>query len=138
MDPWFYALAASVALCWTSRAKMRTWSALGASSIVGLLLPPVSVGAYMLVDFMAAALVLRKPAGCPQKLVGAAFAGMVAFHIGFIISGRQNWVAYYDMQYLTGWLQLACLAAWGAWDAGLVVVHRRSLRPLLARGTHPR
>lgn len=107
---------------------MRTWSALAISSLFGWLLPPLSIAAYIVVDTMAAALVLRRPAGLAQKAVGLGFAGMIMFHCGYLVSAQQNWEGYYAAQSFVGWLQLACLAAWGMVDVGLVLVRHRARR----------
>lgn len=121
---WYAAIAGALLLCAQSPARLRTWAALSLSSLAGLLLPPVSVEAYIVVDLLAAALVLRRPAGCAQKVIGLLFAWMVTFHCGFIVSGQHDWVSYYDRQAAIGWAQLACLAAWGLRDVGHTLVHR--------------
>jgi hypothetical protein len=121
---WYPALVVVLALCCTAEAKMRTWSALAISSLFGWFLPPLAIGSYIIVDTLAAALVLRSPAGVAQRLVGLGFAGMILFHVGYVISPQTNWQEYYRAQEFVGWVQLLLLGVWGVRD-GLVALSVR-------------
>lgn len=114
--------------------KLRTWAALMGAAVAGMLLPPLPIGiappffiiaGYVAIDFIAALVVLKAPAGTAQRLIGGLFAGMICFHIGFFIANAgHNVVSYTDTLSNIGWVQWACLLAWGALDFGKVVVGR--------------
>ena len=116
--------------------KLRTWAALMGTAVAAMLLPPVSVAAYIIIDSVAGAIVLRHPSGWVQKLIGALFATMVMFHIGFIyadnIGAAENYVWWNTT---IGWVQWAALASWGAYDAARYAVRRVGprVRLLVAR-----
>lgn len=101
------------------------------SSLAGWFIPDLLswsvfwiVAAYMAVDASCAALVLRNPAGLAQRIVGLGYAGMLLFHCGFILSDKGNWDAYAEAQGFVGWMQIAALFGWGAYDLGMAVVRR--------------
>lgn len=116
--------------------KLRTWGALTGAAVAAMLLPPVSVAAYIIIDSITGAIVLRHPSGWVQKLIGALFATMVMFHIGYLYAGNpgaaENYVWWNTA---IGWVQWAALAAWGAYDAARYVVRRAGprVRLLVAR-----
>ncbi len=105
--------------------KLRTWAALMGTAVAAMLLPPVAVAAYIIVDSIAGAIVLRHPSGWVQKLIGALFATMVMFHIGYLYAGNpaaaENYI-WWNMA--IGWVQWGALASWGAYDAGRYAVRR--------------
>lgn len=115
--------------------KLRVWLAMLGASIAALLLPALPIGApppigtiaaYIAIDFIAACIVLKSPAGWVQRAIGGLFAGMLFFHIGFFVaSDGSNVVAYVDKLTAIGWVQWACLFAWGLFDAGKAVVSQR-------------
>lgn len=115
--------------------KLRVWLAMFGASLAALLVPPLPIGApapastiaaYMAMDFIAACIVLREPASAAQRVIGALFAGMLCYHIGFFITNDgSNVVAYTDTLSAIGWAQWACLLLWGAYDAGKAIVSRR-------------
>lgn len=118
-------------------AKLRTWLALMASSVAAMAFPPLSVGAYIAIDTAAGAIVLAKPAGEVQRIIGRLFIVMVMFHLGFLVSRtfapvEGGELFYYQANAATGWLQFLCLMGWGLWDAGKSVadyaVRRRNAR----------
>ena len=114
--------------------KLRTWLALMGAAIAALVVPPMTIGphvdsmvigCYIVIDVLAGWVVMRHPAGWVQKFIGAAFALMVSFHIGFLIADHPDatldylhWLAW------AGWVQWAALAGWGAYDAGKGIVNR--------------
>lgn len=108
-------------------AKLRTWLALMGASLAAMAFPPLSVGAYIAIDGVAGIIVLAKPAGPVQKLIGELFMLMVCFHLGFALSSA-FWPVdgadqfYYQANAATGWLQFAILLGWGLWDAGKALV----------------
>ena len=118
-------------------AKLRTWLALMGASLAAMAFPPLSVGAYIAIDGVAGIIVLAKPAGPVQKLIGELFMLMVCFHLGFALSSA-FWPVdgadqfYYQANAATGWLQFLFLMGWGLFDAGKVVVahagRRRAIR----------
>lgn len=102
------------------RQKLRAWTAMFGASLlaIGALYLPVSqIAAYIAIDLIAGAIVLRHPAGVAQKAIGLLFVMMVLFHIGFKLAGNPwNMGGYLNAQLVVGWLQLACLFAWGVDD----------------------
>ena len=114
--------------------KLRTWLAMMAASGAAMIVPPLSLGPqirvetigwYIVIDALSGWAVLAHPAGWAQKLIGALFALMVSFHIGFLIADHPATVIDY-LHWLTwaGWLQWAVLASWGLYDAGKMGVDR--------------
>lgn len=109
---------------WAARAKVHTWVALMVAGCIPWLLPAMAVPAYIGVDAVAGAIVLRRPAGCAQRAIGACFALLVMFHVGFLASyAPGNEYMYYQANTATGWAQFALLAVWGLADAGKAVLH---------------
>lgn len=120
--------------------KMRVMAALLLAAYVGQRVTP-EIGYppvlwYAVIDFLAGAAIIARPAGIAQKAIGACFAGMILYHAGF--AGAMWWygpsvnaVPYYAFQKDIGWMQFAILAAWGGWDSGSAVyncfLRRRSL-----------
>jgi len=96
------------------RAKCRTWAALMGASLASIVLPYAA--AFMVIDLLAGAMVLRRPAGCGQRAIGLIFAGMALFDIGFIIAGQHDVQAFTGFMVSLGWLQFAILFAWGGYD----------------------
>lgn len=89
--------------------------------------PPVLY--YAVIDSLAGAATIARPAGIAQKAIGVCFAGMIFYHAGF--AGAMWWYGpdvnsapYYDFQGDVGWLQFAILAGWGGWDSGSAVYNR--------------
>lgn len=119
MSAWHIAMLAALPFMFSS-AKMRTWVALAVAGVIPWLLPPMIVPAYIVTDALAGAIILRKPAGCAQRAIGACFAMLVMFHVGFLLSHAGNGTTsmYYQANVITGWVQFALLAAWGLADAG--------------------
>lgn len=142
MSEWKLAMLAALPFMGRG-AKLRTWLALMGASFAAMAFPPLSVGAYIAIDTAAGAIVLAKPAGEVQRIIGRLFIVMVMFHLGFLISRAFAPVEgaelfYYQANAATGWLQFLCLIGWGLWDAGKALadyaVRRRDARAeILAR-----
>ena len=89
----------------------RTWAALGGASLATFFVhDPVG---YIVIDAIAAALVLRDPAGLPQKAIARLFVLMIFFEIGFaFFSPRASWETFTAILTWIGWAQWAILAGW--------------------------
>ena len=88
----------------------RTWAALGGASIATFFVhDPVG---YIAIDAIAAALVLRDPAGLPQKAIASLFVVMMFFEIGFVLSPQASWETFTAVLTGLGWAQWAILAGW--------------------------
>ena len=119
-------------------AKLRTWVVLFAASLAAwVVISPVSYG---VIDAIAGYLVLRHPRGEAQRAIGFLFVGMLGTDIGFFAAsalypGPHDLAGYLNFSALLGWLQWACLAAWGAGDVLKGVVHtiRHGRNPVSAR-----
>lgn len=121
MTDWKVAMLCLLPLMW-GQAKGRTWSALFASSLAALFAPFLS--AFIVIDLIAAGIILRRPAGIAQRSIGALFVGMILFEIGFLLSeGNQQGLMLSGLQAL-GWAQWAILATWGAYDAIRYCIYR--------------
>lgn len=126
MSEWKLAMLAALPFMGRG-AKLRTWIALMGASMAAMAFPPLSVGAYVAIDIAAGGLVLAKPAGDVQRIIGRLFIVMVMFHLGYLVS-RAIWpiegaeMFYYQANAATGWLQFLCLAGWGLCDAGKALV----------------
>lgn len=124
MTAWHLAMVLALPLM-GSWPKGRTWAALMTAGILPWLLPPLAVPAYILIDAVAGAIVLRHPAGCAQRAIGAGFALLVMYHVGFLMSHEGGDTSmYYQANVITGWVQFVLLAAWGLFDVGKAVLHR--------------
>ena len=117
--------------------KLRTWLALMGAGIVAVMVPAMTLGAvvdspvvgcYIIIDALAGYIVIRHPAGWVQKFIGAVFALMVSFHVGFLIADRPAATLSY-LQWLSwaGWAQWAALAGWGLYDTGKAIAYRAGL-----------
>lgn len=94
--------------------KLRTWAALFGASLATIAFP--SVGAYVAVDIIAGAIVLRHPAGCAQRVIGFLFVCMVLFELGYLLSAQQQGEFLVSSLRGIGWMQWLVLAAWGGSD----------------------
>lgn len=97
------------------RSMLRTWAALLANSMAAAFFP--LVGAYIIIDGISAALVMRRPRGLAQRAIGLLFAGMVLTHVGFLLSPQASGLLHWQVNMLIGWLQMACLFLWGVSNA---------------------
>ena len=101
---------------------LHLWGVIGGHG-----LPSAYGGAYIAIDIAAGAIVLARPAGEVQRLIGRCFVLMVGFHLGFALNLALGPVEgadlfYYQANAATGWLQFAILLGWGLWDAGKALV----------------
>ena len=109
--------------------KLRTWLALFAASIAAHVVTPavghVPLLWYIVIDTAAAWIVLARPAGIAQKLIGLLFAAMVLFHVGVLMRGAEHANGiYYAFQMSAGWAQFLVLAGWSGNDVGRSVWRR--------------
>ena len=96
------------------RAKVRTWGALFLASVAAWVFP--SIAAHIAIDLLAGALVLKRPRGLAQKIIGFGFVAMLIFSSGYVMSQQANpWTLYYAMLGI-GWAQWAVLLSWGLYD----------------------
>jgi len=94
------------------------------AALVVLVLSEMDVRAYIITDALAGFIALRSPKGLAQRMIGGIFAGMVIFHVGYILGGEGDRVTYALFQNVMGWAQFACLATWGALNVGEAVLVR--------------
>lgn len=95
--------------------RLRTWVALFSASLATSVMP--SVGAYVAIDIIAGAIVLRHPAGLAQRMIGFLFVCMVLFELGYLLSDQQQTAFLVTGLTGIGWMQWAILALWGTCDA---------------------
>lgn len=94
---------------------LRTWAAvMGASAATYFVHDPVG---YMAIDAIAAAIVMARPAGLPQRAIGALFTLMVLFDLGFYLSPHADWGLFVSALSIVGWVQWLILAGWAGHDA---------------------
>lgn len=98
-----------------SGPKLRVWCAMFAASCASLLIPHAP--AWIFIDLIAGALVLRRPAGVQQRLIGLLFAGMAIYDIGFVLGGQRGVEMFTGFLAWLGWVQFGILLTWGAHDA---------------------
>jgi hypothetical protein len=146
-SPWKLAMIALLPLICAQQGrlpvhKLRVWGALfGASVLAWFVTPEVGYAPllwYIVIDTAAAWIVLARPAGIAQKLIGLLFAAMVLFHIGVLMRGAENANdIYYAFQFSAGWAQFLVLAGWAGNDVGRSVWRRfRRAVPVLAGHSH--
>ena len=93
---------------------MRTWLALMCASLPTFIVTD-AVG-YFLVDVTAAAIVMARPAGLPQRMIGGLFTLMALFDLGYVLSSQADWSLFTSALRYTGWAQWAVLAGWAGHD----------------------
>lgn len=97
------------------RPMLRTWAALfGASLSTFWIYTPLG---YLLVDAVAAAIVVARPSGLAQKSIGALFVCMVLFDLGFYLSPQADVALFRAVLTGIGWVQWLILGAWTGHDA---------------------
>jgi len=135
MQPWHWAMLALLPFMGDSH-RLRTWAALMGASVAPHLLPVMSVEWYVVIDAVAGTLVLRRPTGCAQRAIGALFALMVVYSVGYMLADNPAGASVYlDAHTITGWAQWGCLAGWGLYNGGKALYDRgRAARRLLASG----
>lgn len=125
-------------LLWYSRPMLRTWAAVLGASIAAAFVPVLptvatpsiayTLGAYMVIDTLAALIVLGSPKGLAQRAIGLLSGMMVMTHTGMLIAvlrgSAVSTTMYFQANLLAGWLQLFCLAAWGGVSVGYYIAGR--------------
>lgn len=104
----------------------RVWGVMMGSWLAGMLAvgwseDPTPILAWIIIDIASAFLVLSRPCGIAQKLIGCTFAMMIAWHVGFALADHGNARLYTNFQGVLGWAQWAILMLWGIGDAGKAV-----------------
>lgn len=123
MTSWQIAMVCILPLMWGSMPYARTWAAMAGAALMGHLVP--HIGAWMAIDLIAGTIVLMHPKSLPQRAIGALFAGMVLFTVGFIAGGQNAPAQYANALSWMGWAQFAILL-WGRGNdiLGRLVVFR--------------
>ena len=114
LTTWNYAMFA-IAPFMRGMPMLRTWVALSAASFLAW--HASDLVAWIAIDALAAAVVVSRPAGFPQKLIGALFVCMVLFDLGFYLSPQADSVLFIAVCTAIGWVQWAVLAGWTGHDA---------------------
>jgi len=97
------------------KQKLRTWLAVaGASVATFFVTDPVG---YLAIDAIAAAVVVARPSGLPQKAIGGLFVFMMMFDLGFVLSPHAGWDLFASLSTAVGWVQWMILGAWAGHDA---------------------
>jgi hypothetical protein len=92
-------------------AWWRTFAAMFVASLAGKVFPdPV---AWVLIDLIAAIVVIIPPRAGFQKVIAALFGFMLFLELGWMWSHRMNVEYIVSAGSLFGWLQLAALLTWG-------------------------
>lgn len=125
MTPWFLAMAAIMPLMGLG-ARGRVWLVMICSSLSTLPFPSGTLLPALFNDLICGAVLLKlfRPHGCAQRAIGALFAFMALFDIGFLLSPQNDVRTYYAAMMAMSWGQFAILAVWGAHDVGKVVARR--------------
>lgn len=92
------------------RAMVRTWLALLLASGAAWVFP--NIAAFIAIDLIAAAVVIKHPAGWSQRLICLCFIGMIIVEAGHVVSPNMGgaFVAYAGL--FLGWIQWALLIVW--------------------------
>lgn len=86
------------------------------AALAGHMVP--HTGAWLAIDLLAGVVVLMHPKSLPQRAIGALFAGMALFTIGFIIGGQAAPGPYTQALGVVGWVQFSILLLWSLYDVG--------------------
>lgn len=113
LTSWNYAMFA-IAPLMRSKPMLRTWLALSGASAAAWLVNDVT--AFIAIDAVAAAIVIARPSGLPQKLIGALFVCMVLFDLGFYLSPQADGALFVSVLTFIGWVQWLILGAWAGHD----------------------
>lgn len=95
--------------------RLRCWITLFAASILAHFAN--TIGAFIVIDMISAAIVLRHPAGVAQRAIGFLFICMLFFEFGFLLSERQQEGFLIAALSGIGWMQWGVLLAWSGADA---------------------
>lgn len=127
---WFVAMAALLPLM-TGKARLRVWCALVGASAASWIFPHIA--AHIAIDILAGALVLKRPKGLAQKIIGFLFVAMILFSTGFLVSPQFNPDTLQTAMIVMGWMQWAVLLSWGMYD----LARNRRSRPSPAGSVSP-
>lgn len=94
---------------------LRTWVAMFGASVAAWVVQDVV--AYIAIDAICAAIIMARPSGLPQKAIGALFALMVMFDLGFFLSPSADWGLFAGALTAVGWAQWCILLGWSGHDA---------------------
>ncbi len=114
LTAWNYAMFAIAPLL-RGRPMLRTWVALSAASFLAW--HASDLVAWIAIDAIAAAIVVSRPSGLAQKLIGALFVCMVLFDLGFYLSPQADSALFIAVCTAIGWFQWVVLAGWTGHDA---------------------
>lgn len=102
-----------------------------ASGLLGHLVSSAYVApvlAFVMIDVVAALVILARPKGLAQQYIGITYVGMICSHIGYAIASNPVAITvYYNMLSASGWLAWGILICWGAGDVGKRVGARLGL-----------
>jgi hypothetical protein len=111
--PWKVAMIC-IAPFMRGRPMLRTWVALFAASVATYFVhTPLG---YLVIDAVAASLIVARPSGLAQKAIGALFVSMVLFDLGFYLSPQADENLFRTVLTGIGWIQWLILGAWGGYD----------------------
>ena len=111
--PWKVAMIL-IAPFMRGRPMLRTWIALfGASIATFWIYGPLG---YLVIDALAASIIVARPSGLAQKAIGALFVCMVLFDLGFYLSPQANGELFRTVLTVIGWGQWLILGAWAGHD----------------------
>ena len=110
---WIIAMLALLPLM-RGRARLRTWLALMSACAAAWIFP--TIAAHIAIDILAGAVVLKRPKGLAQKIIGFLFVAMILFSTGYLFSSQSNPLSLQSGMIVMGWLQWAVLLSWGVYD----------------------
>lgn len=90
---------------------VRTWLALLAACGAAWLFPHIA--AFIAIDLIAAAIVVKHPSGWHQRLICLAFIAMIMVEVGYIVSPNMDEAVVSNAGLVLGWIQWALLIRWG-------------------------
>lgn len=105
--------------------KLRTWASVMGAALIGYYLHNNFnyVGAYMVVDALAALIVYARPNSAAQKSISFLFLIMVITHIFYGLF-EMDTMLYNELMGKFGYLILMILAVWSIKDAGKAIHNR--------------
>lgn len=113
MTEWKWAMLALLPLL-RGREMQRTWAVMFVASLATFVIHgPV---AYMAIDALAAALIMVRPAGLAQRMIGALFVVMLMFDLGFYLSPGADGNLFRSILTGIGWVQWLILGVWTSHD----------------------
>lgn len=146
LGPYLSALVGVTALCLLAWLHSRSGALLRClGAVLAVWVAGVAYSAFtgdfthwaenIVIDGIAARMILRHPAGKMQAALGGTYAVQVAMHVAY--GARETWtiadpIAYYDMLTIVAYAQLAILGGWALGTWGQFVIDRlRRHRPAM-------